>query len=236
MAGTQPEKMKQISLCLTHWNRANIIQNAYAKVYDDERISEIVISDDHSDYTQYLDLLRLRSERIHIFRNPANLGVGGNKAQAIELAQNDWCIIFDSDNVLDTDYIDKLYEIPVWDTDTIYAPTFAKPHFDYRAIQGKTITGANVREFVGTGMFSCFLNTGNYFVHRKTFAEVYEHVQVKGADSIYILYLWLKAGKKVVPVPGLHYEHLVHNGSYYQSVAKESEPLTQHYEKLIAEL
>jgi glycosyltransferase involved in cell wall biosynthesis len=228
--------MRQISLCLTHWNRAQLIPKSYEKVFEDQRISEIVISDDHSDYTQYLALLGLRSERIHIYRNPTNLGVGGNKAQAIALAQNQWCIIFDSDNVLDSTYIDKLFEIPNWEPDTIYAPSFAKPHFDYRLFQGKTIDKTNVREYVGRPGFDCFLNTGNYFVHRDTFNEVYEHIQVKGADSIYILYLWLKAGKKIVAVPGMHYEHLVHNGSYYQSVAKESEPLTKHYEKLIKEL
>ena len=228
--------MRQISLCLTHWNRAHMITKAYEKVFADPRISEIVISDDHSNWTQYLELLKLRTDRVNVFRNEVNLGVGGNKAKAISLAQSEWAIIFDSDNVLDTDYLDRLFEIPEWDKDTIYAPTFAKPHFDYRGIGGKTISRGNVKEYMGNGAFSCFLNTGNYFVHRDTFGEVYEHVQVKGADSIYIVYLWLKAGKKIVPVPGMHYEHLVHNGSYYVSVAKESEPLTSYYETLIKEL
>lgn len=225
--------MRTISLCLTHLNRASLILKAYEKVLNDERISDIVISDDVSTDEQYAELLKLRTDKVRVRKNFINIGVGGNKAQAISLALNDWCIIFDSDNVIDTDYIDKLFEIPEWETDTIYAPSFARPHFDYRLFQGKTISRESVRRFIGKPQFAAFLNTGNYFVHRDTFMSTYEHLQVKGADSIYILYLWLNAGKKVVPVPGLHYDHLIHTGSYYQQVAQESEPMCNHYENMI---
>jgi glycosyltransferase involved in cell wall biosynthesis len=230
--------MRQISLCLTHYNRSDIIGRAFEQVLYDERIAEICISDDHSGDDEYHNLLERfrRHPKVSIHRNYVNVGVGGNKAKAIEMASNAWCIIFDSDNTLDATYLDRLFEIPAWDRNTIYAPSFAKPHFDYRLFQGKTISAKNVAEFVGRGNFDCFLNTGNYFVNRASFLETYEHIQVKGADSIYILYLWFKAGKSVVAVPGLHYEHEVHAGSYFQSVAEESAPVCKRYEQLIARL
>jgi hypothetical protein len=47
---------------------------------------------------------------------------------------------------------------------------------------------------------------------------------INGADSIFFNALWINAGNKIQVVDGLEYDHLVHRGSFYESVAEESLP------------
>jgi glycosyltransferase involved in cell wall biosynthesis len=53
--------MRKISLCLTNYNRKELLMESFAHVLNDERISEIIISDDHSDEDIYIQ---------YYFKNP----------------------------------------------------------------------------------------------------------------------------------------------------------------------
>ena len=69
------------------------------------------------------------------------------------------------------------------------------------------------------------LNTQNFFVNRSEYLDTWEDEEnINGADSIYFNYLWLQKGNSIEVVDGLEYDHLVHDGSFYVSVAQESEP------------
>lgn len=205
--------MQTISLCLTNYNRFELLIESFRQVINDDRISEIVISDDNSDPEIYNQLKALFAEipKVEFYRNEKNVGMSLNKKLAIERAQNKRCIIFDSDNVITTAFIDALYALPIWDSNIIYAPEFAKPEFDYRAFTGKAIHKNNVKDFLSQPMFDCLLNTCNYFVDREKYLEVYEHnPAMKATDTVYFNYLWLKKGYSFYVVPGLQYDHRVH--------------------------
>ena len=44
---------RKISICLTNYNRESMLHEAIAQVIDDDRIDDIVISDDCSEYNLY---------------------------------------------------------------------------------------------------------------------------------------------------------------------------------------
>lgn len=212
-----------LSLCLTNFNRYEMLLESFQHVYDDPRISEIVISDDCSDIKIYNKLVEYCKDKpkIKLFRNNRNVGMSLNKKLAIEGAANPWCILFDSDNILKPDYLDADEEClvdskdnPAYLTHIIYCPEFAKPDFDYRSLSGRHIDRHNVKEVFRNKIAECLFNTCNYIVNRERYLSVYQHEQsIRASDTIHFNYLWLKSGGSFYVVPDMQYFHRVHSGS-----------------------
>ncbi len=198
-------------------------------VRDDPRISEIVIIDDYSELHIFESLQRMVDgfEKVKLYRNEKNLGCYHNKRRAVELSSNESVILFDSDNVLRPDYLDALFKVidfsdPI--TDEIYAPSFAKPHFDYRGFSDLDIHKGNVNQFIDQKNFDCMINTCNFVVNRDEYLKVFDQ-SVKEpwtADTLYFNYCWLKVGNSIYVVPGMEYEHLVHDGSHYKENVRKT--------------
>lgn len=231
--------MAKISLCITNYNRYVYLFKSFEQVLHDERISEIVIVDDCSDKDIY-DAIAERVKhmpKVRLFRNASNLSVYDNKKEAVSKATNEYCIIFDSDNIIGVDFIDKVYSIE-WNSKTILAPDFAQPVFDYRQYSGTTFRKSNVAKYAQRGNFACLINTMNYFVHRDSYVSTWQPKQgIKGADSIYMNYLWLMAGNDIHVLKGLQYFHRVNgydkkeHGSNYVKYAVESAPQADKIEQ-----
>lgn len=208
----------KISLCITTYNRLEYTLQSFEKVKDDERIGEIVIVDDCStdDSFHYLKLALKYEPKVRLFQTSRNLDCYFNKIHSIGLAENEWVVILDSDNVIGTDYLDALFSVNHWDEKIIYAPVFAKETFDYRAFSGLTIGRSNVADYIDKPMFSTALNTSNYFFNK---AEFLKHVDTKinpiTAEAIYTNLNWLQAGNKIHFLEGLEYHHKVHQQSHY---------------------
>lgn len=206
--------MRQISLCIPTYNRKDLLQKSFEKVFDNEAITEIVISDDCSDLGVYADMQALFEgmPKIKLFRNEKNKDCYQNKKIAVELATNKWVILLDSDNVIDFDYLFRIFQLMEWKEDTAYLPSFAAPHFDYRKYEGLEITKENVQHYMHDPTFTTCLNTHNHFVNRKFYLKCWDgSVDPHTADSIYMNYLYLKNGGKLYVVPGLTYQHRVDN-------------------------
>lgn len=211
---------RTISICIPTWNRTDLVVRAIEQVVHDPRVHEIVIVDDASPLELYFKLEAMLEPlpKIKLSRNGANLDCYANKNRALELASNDWCILLDSDNVIDTSYLDALYAIPEWVSNTFYCPEFARPHFDYTMFAGQTITKKNVHKHVGSKAFDCLINTANYFVYRGTYMWHFNpSINPHAADTIYINSELLRAGGKMYVVPGMQYFHDVHDGSHYKA-------------------
>ena len=231
----------RISLAITHYCRFGLLQECLNPIINDERIAEIVISDDASIDESYEQLTRKYKDhpKIKLFRNATNLDCYRNKAKAVELATNSWVVLFDSDNILKSDYLDALYRIPQWDPTVIYCPDWAQPHFDYTAFAGVMIDQHNVSQMMGrermgqvtlrrqmvnklvlpavNSRFRTALNTCNYFVHRDEYLSVWDgSCDPHTADSIFQAYNWLKSGRKIFFVPGMRYLHRIHEDSHFK--------------------
>lgn len=202
-----------ITLALTSWNRDSMTFDAFRQVLNDDRISEIVIVDDLSDERIYNNLVFMCNglDKVKIFRNEQNLDCYRNKRQAVKQATNHWVIIGDSDNIFTKAYVDALF-ITGWEPDTLLQPSFARPHFNFKAYMGQCISKRNVGQFMKDDTFKTMLNAMNYFVNRDEYLRVWDgSVDPVTSDSIFQNYNWLKAGNSIYVCPGLEYEHRVNN-------------------------
>lgn len=207
-----------ISLCITTYNRTDLLFESFSQIVNDDRISEIVIVDDASRHEVMQSILTWiaiseLSIKVRFFQNEENLGMSRNKARAIELAHNEWCIILDSDNVIDGSYLDAI-PFGKMRKDFIYCPSFAKPQFDYRQFAGQVINAEAAKKVVQKSMGECLFNTCNYVVNRQEYLRVFEHnPAMKGTDTIWFNYLWLKDGGSFFVLREMEYFHRVHVGS-----------------------
>lgn len=210
---------RKISLCITTYNRYELTLEAFAQVANDERISEIVIVDDCSESEIYKKLETAVSfcKKVKLFYNLVNEDCYRNKRTAVSFSSNEWCVIWDSDNIMTTDYLDKIFAIDNWDENTFYQPAFARPLFDFSAYAGMTINRHNVAEIFDRPMASTMFNAMNYFVNRDRYLEVWQSdIDPHTADSILQNYNHLANGGEIYVVPHLEYDHRVHNGSHYK--------------------
>ena len=227
-----------ITLSLTSWNRDSMTFDSFRNVLTDDRISEIVIVDDHSDERIYQNLVFMCNglEKVKIYRNETNIGCYHNKRRAVELATNEWVILFDSDNVIKKDYLDTVVLKDLL-PHMIYQPEWAMPHFDFRKFAGSVITKENIKGYMRQQHFSTMLNAMNFLVNREEFLKIpHDPIEKWTADSIYFNYLWIKSGNKIYVTPGMQYEHLVHNGSHYKNNVHKTGNLYNEVEHLINSL
>lgn len=185
---------------------------------NDDRIGEFVIVDDFSPLHIYAELEGFfkGNPKVKLFRNEKNLDCYFNKREVVSKASHEYVILFDSDNVLTTEYIDKIYE-QHWSPERILQPSFAKPHFDFREFNSLLAHRNNVSKYANDSTFTTMLNAMNFFVNRDEYLKVWsDETDPVTSDSIYFNYCWLAAGNSIHVVPGLEYFHRIHEGSHYQ--------------------
>ncbi len=210
-----------ISICFTTFNRTDLLYQAVQPFLDDDRIQEIVISDDHSNENIIAEVWEKYSltSKVRVFKNEINLDCYHNKAKAIERATKEWVLILDSDNIFSKSFIDRIENLWVSGlTDKhLYQPDFARPHFDFRHLGGTALHKGNIATFITDGRCQTMLNAMNYLVNRSEYLRVFDNdIRPVTSDSIYQNYRWLKMGNTIYVVPEFSYEHRVHSGSHYQ--------------------
>lgn len=220
--------VEKVALCITHYNRVDMVMRSFEKVANDPRISAIIIYDDNSDKEAYNDLFvrTLYMDNVYVFAGRQNVGCYHNKAQAIReadlLNDSEYAILLDSDNVIDTSYLDALFRVPqeYWDGKTILAPEFARPAFRYHQFAASYFDKNTIKQHIPTmqsTQFDCLINCANYVVPVKEYLRVFDpDFNPWTCDTVYQLYNWLKAGNGMYVVPGMQYDHLIHDGSHYK--------------------
>lgn len=210
-----------MTAAFTNFNRTDLLFESIAPFLNDERIDEIVISDDHSIEKIFDEVCEKYkdNDKVQIFRNTENLDCYRNKRQAVKRATNEYVLLLDSDNIFTADFIDKIFERKeVWEPCIALAPCWAKPHFNFTELSGKLITKENISSLLNIGSCSTMLNAMNYFVNRDEYLRVWDgSLDPVTSDSLYQNYNWLNGGNSIYVVPGLTYEHRVHDGSHYQN-------------------
>lgn len=211
----------KLSLAITTYNRYDFTIESFAHVTDDPRIDDIVILDDCStdgSYERLRDYFK-GNEKVRVIRQAQNRGMLVNKFHAVGYCKNDFVALLDSDNVFGKGYFDALnntglYNTPQLYREIIYMPSFAKPTFDYRNFSGKMYNRFNVVDLLSDNMGNCLLNTCNYVVHRDSYCKIFEdNKSMKGTDTLWFNYLWLKADYFFYVVPEMQYYHRQHEGS-----------------------
>lgn len=234
-----------ISLAVTAYNEkerglCEWVQRCVSVALDHPIVDDVAIVNDASDDIDFLRKTFEGVPKVHIHQNKKNLGVFGNKVESVRKSRSPWVVMCDSDNFMGPDYFDCLTSLVPWDTSFFYCPSFGRPQLDYRHMCGCY----NMKEFlklVGRKLFGCLFNTGNQFVHRQRFLDVfgkyrqdrfdldqpnYFNVQQQdragkewrviydAADSAWINSTWLRNGGSLRIVDGLHYVHNCMPGSF----------------------
>lgn len=202
-----------ISLCITTFNRTELLFDSFRNVINDERIKEIVIVDDASPDNIYQTVAWFCKDldKVKLYRNDSNLDCYRNKRQAVKKASYDWVILFDSDNVLTPQYIDSIHK-ETWQIDTILQPQAARPHFDFSRWAGQVFDRNNVSQFAVGDTFLTMLNAMNYFVNRDEYLRIWDkNVDPVTSDSLFQNANWLQAGNKIKVVDGMEYIHRVND-------------------------
>ena len=209
--------MRTLSICIPTWNRVEMTLNSFKEVYNDDRVEAIIIVDDASDEHIYAKLKEEcdKLSKVKLYRNLTNRDCYANKYVSISLSPTDYCIILDSDNQIDTSYLDKIFE-QEWAEDMILAPDWAKPTFNYTEYSDLIISKDNLKEYIDKPMFETCLNCMNYFVNKDAYCDVWDATtDPVTSDSLFQNYNWLMSGKYIHIVHELRYNHLVHNQSHY---------------------
>ena len=78
-----------ISVSITHYNISHFLENALKIIKDDERISEIIITDDCSNLQEYQNAKEIvgtiNNPKIKLIRNDVNLGNYMNKLKSLKI-------------------------------------------------------------------------------------------------------------------------------------------------------
>lgn len=219
--GFKLKERSQITLAITTYNRTGLLYESFQAALEHPLVGEILIVDDASREEVRNEIFQklFSVPKVRLLFNTVNLGCYRNKMNAIKNASFEWVIIFDSDNILPKSYLDRietLMQAGVNDK-TIYQPTFAKPHFNFEQFGGERVNQYDVKRFAHIDSFTTALNAMNYFVHRDHYLKAWEDIPDPfTADSLLQNYNWLKSGNDIYFVPGLEYEHRIHEGSHYR--------------------
>lgn len=243
--------MLKLSVAITTYNRFDLTIKSFEQVLDHPNIDEVVIFDDGSD-KYYYELLENefdsnnKNKKVKLFKSAINLGMSRAKRTSVLLCENDWVILFDSDNVLTHEYIDAFlnqegvnkYLLYGFNDRTIYMPDFAKPNFDYTNFSGRVLGCENIKSFLlSQPNYGALMNTCNYIVPRERYLKVWEqNLQMKGTDTYWFNYLWLREKNIFNVVKGMQYDHLVHEGSEWMQYAQYNMQKAREIDQLIREL
>lgn len=249
-----------ISLCITTYNRFELLKESFVQIIDDTRIDDIVILDDCSTDGSFDKIVAYYKDvpKVRVMRQAQNRGMSQNKRDAIGYARNEWCIILDSDNVIGRDYLDAFFECAIEGNALnefkrinsiekfIFCPEFAKPEFDYReykigngscGIRSGIYGAPECAREIKHDSFNCLMNTCNYIVHRDNYLATYsynsDHV---ASDTVWHNYNHLKAGGLFCVVPDMQYYHRVHKGSGFLQNANHNMKMAQVVRELIMKL
>lgn len=238
-----------ISLCIPTYNRVFETLDSFSSVVDSPHISEILIHDDGSRIEIYNKLEQkikaLNNQKIKLVRSDQNRGAFFNKYLSVTKAMNDWVILLDSDNKIDSNYLDVLnQQSSNFDDASLYLPDHAKCSsqlLKFSQFSGKVYDKAGYKDLVlNVPRSHPLLNDGNYFFNKKTYIKAFEKETEKknpyALDVLYMSYLWMKhiENAKFHVVAGLNYEHRLSNDSFWVREERNSEAFKLELIKIIA--
>jgi hypothetical protein len=211
-------------------DRWNFLKISLPKYLENPYINDIVICDENGNDAKIINALYPNNKKIRVFTNEKVLGAFFNKRKVVSLANNEFVCLIDSDNFASVSYFDtwKNYLNGAEpDINTIYSPSKttkqANHHgFNYSELTGLIINKTNIKNiWKNYNSTECAFNTGNYIISKTLMAkgEPYDLAMAINSKSLDVLYqnylLFTLADCNLILIPGMEYDHIVHDGSYY---------------------
>ena len=244
------------SLCIPTIDRFDTFLRKNLEEYlKNDLISEIVVCDENGrDADKIAAEFGDANGKLRVFRNESRLGPFLNKLKCCRLATQTWIALIDSDNFADRTYFEtakaflETHTVP--DT-SIIAPCWAQPRFDYRHLAGSLLSiqtlGSSRRQEIQINppfTSEVLMNTGNYVLNKYLVDNLNielekDNIPLSSAcDVIYMNTLFFEQlDMHMYVVPGLYYEHVVHDGSVYiqthRQFADFNESVHRRYRALV---
>lgn len=224
------------TLCIPTMDRFDdFLINNLPKYLFNTYIDEIIITDENGNDANKIKNAFPDNEKIKIFVNETRIGPFLNKLRACSFAKNEWIVLMDSDNFAPDEYFlkaqDYIETVCKDQKNIILAPCFASPNFNYSHLGGfiyqkgcfntnkimeqQTIKSNNNSSVV-------LMNTGNYVINKYLINNLNltnecNNIQYSSACDVIFLntLLFEQLDLKMHVIPGMVYEHVVHNGSIY---------------------
>jgi hypothetical protein len=203
------------------------LSNYLPKYLQNELIHEIIISDENGNDIKKIQSSSFKdNSKLKLFTNTNILGPFLNKLTACSKSSNEWIVLMDSDNFADTDYFitAKNYienDIKENEKNIILAPSFAKPNFNYKNMEGIVYNKSNLKKYHYQNT-ECLMNTGNYVINKylidnlNLFNETENIKKSSACDVIYFnTLLFEQLDLNLHIVSRLEYSHVVHDNSIY---------------------
>lgn len=152
--------MIMISIVIPSYNRAYIISRTLDSILKQTYLNwECLIVDDYStdDTEAVINKYSQKDSRFHYIRNNRLKGAQGARNTGIIAAQGDWIVLFDSDNVMHPDFLEKCYKRQC-DTHCDIVNTWS------RVIDSMTFTEVRTFSWINNGMIHKKLLTGKCYV------------------------------------------------------------------------
>ena len=215
------------SLCIPTIDRFDLFLKKYLQEYiDNDLINEIIITDENGNDIEKIKQFYPDNPKLILVKNESNLGPFLNKLKACNLAKNEWISLIDSDNFADKNYflVAKKYinENINNQKNIILAPSFAKPNFNYSQFSGIVFKNGYFKDNKNVQSSSTtFMNTGNYIINKYLIINlnINNEINISQSSSCDVIYfntlLFEQLDLNLHVVPGLEYEHVVHDGSVY---------------------
>lgn len=228
-----------VTLGFLNYNSFSYIEKQLKKNYfnlSNGIINEIIIQDDCSE-NDFEKLKSIETENIKVFQNEKRIKPLLGRVNLLNNCSNDWVLLMDSDNFLDVNSFNSLFSDLNFNDNTIYAPDFARPKFNFKTISDFNLDFNLVKN--NLQFLLCFLNVGNYLVPKKRYLEVAKNIDYKFVEYtmevLYYNYLWLSSGNFIKCVKGYEYDHTMRDDCFSYSNDKNFndifQTLTQLYLK-----
>tara|TARA_B100000424_G_scaffold271728_1_gene276286 strand:+ start:14247 stop:15881 length:1635 start_codon:yes stop_codon:yes gene_type:complete len=223
--GIEPIKHK-FSLCIPTMDRYDeFLSINLPKYMNNPFIDEIIISDENGNDIKKIKNKISNLDKFKFNINNKKLGPFDNKIKCCQLAKNDWIALIDSDNFADINYFTVANNFLNNNNDiksnTILAPSFAKPNFDYRLFSGMCFKKGNFKNIPNCKKSKRrLMNTGNYILNKylinnlKIEEENEEEVKTPLDVLLFNTILFEQLDLEMYIVPNLYYNHIIHNESF----------------------
>lgn len=216
------------SLCIPTMNRYDtFLKKNIEKYLICSLIDEIIITDENGNDYEKLKRDYCENNKIKVFKNDYQMGPFLNKLKCCKLAKNEWIVLMDSDNYADHTYFENALKYIQNNNlsiskETILAPSFAKPNFNYKSLSPNILNKNNLRTINKSDLLQTCMNTGNYVINKYLIDNINieketENIKKSSAcDVIFFNTLLLEQFNLMFHIlQELEYEHVVHDGSVY---------------------
>lgn len=217
------------TLCITTLDRFQTFLNENIPKYlENQLITEIVISDENGNDIKLIQENFPNNPKLKLFKNEKVLGPFLNKIKCCKYASNEWIALIDSDNFADLDYFIVANQYistsnNLVNNESIIAPYFASPSFDYGFMTNVILTKNNIKNYYANPMFNCFINTGNYVLNKHLIdnlnidnqSGLIETSSACDVKFMNTLFLEQFDNLNIHVVENMKYGHVVHDESIY---------------------